>query len=265
MCEPSTSRIGHDDDLVIAQAFEVERAVAAITDAGADRDDQIPHLGVLQHLIQARLLNVEDLALDRENGLVVAIAALLGGAPGRVTLDDEELGILGVAAGAIGQLAREAAAGERGLAHGLAGAARGLVGAGGIERLVDDALRDARVAVEEAHQTFIRGGGDNAFHLGRKELHLGLGLELGVRVQQRDDSHEAFAHVVAGKSRILWLKECVGLAVLVDRARQRRAKTLQVRASVGIGDCVGEAKNLVGNGIVVLENDVDLDRGAARR
>jgi hypothetical protein len=70
----------------------------------------------------------------------VTVAALLGRAAGRVALDDEELGILGIAAGAIGQLAGQAAAGERGLAHGFAGAAGGFVGAGGVERLVDDRL-----------------------------------------------------------------------------------------------------------------------------
>ena len=53
---------------------------------------------------------------------LMTVAALLGRAAGRVTLDDEELGILGIAAGTIGQLAGQAAAGKRGLAHGLAGA-----------------------------------------------------------------------------------------------------------------------------------------------
>ena len=47
---------------------------------------------VLQHLVDARLLDVEDLAAQREDRLRVAVAALLGRAAGGVALDDEQLG-----------------------------------------------------------------------------------------------------------------------------------------------------------------------------
>ena len=50
----------HDDDAVIAQFLDVE-VIAA--DAAAERGDQRSHLGRCQHLVEARLLDVQDLAL----------------------------------------------------------------------------------------------------------------------------------------------------------------------------------------------------------
>ena len=80
-------RVRHDDDAVVTQLVDVE-VVAA--DAAAERGDQRADFGRLQHLVEARLLDVQDLALERQDGLGAAIATLLGGAAGRVTLDDED-------------------------------------------------------------------------------------------------------------------------------------------------------------------------------
>ena len=63
---------------------------------------------VLQHLVDARLLDVEDLAAQREDGLRRAVAALLGRAAGGVALDDEELGQRRVLDRAVGELAGQA-------------------------------------------------------------------------------------------------------------------------------------------------------------
>ena len=51
--------VGHDDDLVVAQLLHVE-VVAA--DAGAERGDQRADLLAPEHLVEARPLDVEDLA-----------------------------------------------------------------------------------------------------------------------------------------------------------------------------------------------------------
>ncbi len=44
-----------------------------------------------EHLVESSLLDVQDLALQRQDGLGAAIAPLLGGSTGRVTLDDKDL------------------------------------------------------------------------------------------------------------------------------------------------------------------------------
>ncbi len=79
--------VGHDDDLVVAHLVGVE-VVAA--DAGAQRRDQGADLLGAQHLVEAGALDVQDLAAQRQHGLVLAVAGLLGRAAGGVALDDEE-------------------------------------------------------------------------------------------------------------------------------------------------------------------------------
>ena len=71
--------VRHDDDLVVAQLVDVELLAA---DAGAERGDQRADLLAAQHLVEARALDVEDLAAQRQHRLEFAVAALLGGAAG---------------------------------------------------------------------------------------------------------------------------------------------------------------------------------------
>ena len=108
-------------------------SIVALADAGADGGDERADFLVGEHLVEAGLLGVDQLAAEREDRLEAAVAALLGGAAGGVALDDVELGQRGIAFGAVGELAGQAAAGEGALADGLAGLARGLAGAGGVE------------------------------------------------------------------------------------------------------------------------------------
>ncbi len=89
ICEPSTIGVGHDDDLVVAQLVRIELVRA---DPGAKRGDQRADLLARQHLVEACALDIQDLAAQRQYGLVLAGAALLGRATGGVTLDEEQLG-----------------------------------------------------------------------------------------------------------------------------------------------------------------------------
>ena len=96
--------VGHDHDLVIAQLLEVEFLVA---DRRAQRLDQGPDFLRAEHAVEARALDVEDLALERKDRLVVAVAALLGRAAGAVALDQEQFGQSRIALLAVGELARQ--------------------------------------------------------------------------------------------------------------------------------------------------------------
>ena len=62
----------------------------------------VPILLGRQHLVDAGALDVEDLAAQRQHRLVLAVAALLGGAAGGVALDDEHFGLGGIALLAFG-------------------------------------------------------------------------------------------------------------------------------------------------------------------
>ena len=137
--------VRHRHDLVVAQALEVE----LLADAGVDRRDHGLDLDVREDLVDPRLLDVEDLAAQRQDGLELAVAGVAGGAAGAVALDQEELALRRVVVGAVLELAGQARVLERRLAaHEVARLARGLAGARGLQRLVDDRARLRRVLLE---------------------------------------------------------------------------------------------------------------------
>ena len=130
--------VGHDDDLVIAQLVDVELVAA---DAGAERGDQRADLFGGQHFVEARALDIEDFAAQRQHRLELAIAALLGRAAGGVALDDEQFGLGRIALLAIGELARQIGDVERALApREIARLARRLARGRRLDHLGDDGL-----------------------------------------------------------------------------------------------------------------------------
>jgi hypothetical protein len=114
---------------------------------------------VAEHLVVAGLFDVEDLALEGQDGLGAAVAALLGGASGALALDQIQFATVGVALGAVGQLAGQSAAVECALAASeVAGLAGCFAGARGFDGLVDDALGDGGILLEEAAQALVDEG-----------------------------------------------------------------------------------------------------------
>ena len=271
-------RVGHDDDRVVADLRDVEVAGA---DAGAERGDERLDLRAGQHLVEPRLLDVEDLAAERQDRLVLPVAALLRGAAGRVALHDVEFRQRRVALLAVGELSGQPRGVERPLApRQLLGLARRLAGPGRLGRLVDDLARDRRVLLEVGGEAFVDELLDEPLDLGVAELRLRLPLELRVRQLDRDDGHEPLADVVALERRVLEvLEERVGRRVGVDGPRERRLEADQVRPAVDGVDVVREAEDRLVVAVVVLHRDLDddpvllrddgdrlrVDRGLARR
>ena len=95
--------VGHQDDFVVSQVGNLEFIRA---DTGAQRLDEDPQLLVAQDFIEAGFLNVQDLALQGQNGLIGAIAALFGGTTGGVALYKVDLRERWIFFLAIGKLAR---------------------------------------------------------------------------------------------------------------------------------------------------------------
>ena len=89
-------RVGQDDYLVVFQMRKIE----VLADARAQRGDHRTDFLVRQHLIQTLFLGVQRLSAQRKNRLKATVAPLLGAAAGRITLHDEQLVELRVAAGA---------------------------------------------------------------------------------------------------------------------------------------------------------------------
>ena len=248
--------VGHENDFAVADLGGVEVVLA---DAAAERRDHGADFLVAQHLVVAGLLDVEDLALERQDGLEAAIAALLGGAAGALTLDQIQFAAVGVALGAVGQLAGQAAAVQGALAAGqVASLAGGLAGARGFNGLVDDALGDRRILLQEGAQALVDKGLHRAGDVG-VELALGLALELRLRQLDADHGHQPLAHVVAAQVLFQILEEAQRLADGVDGAGQRGAEPGQMRAAVDGIDVVGEAEDGLRVAVVVLQRDLDLD------
>ena len=251
-------RVGHDDDAVVAQLGEVEVLDA---DPAPERRDHRLDLVAPKHLVEARLLDVQDLALDRQDRLELPVASLLGRAAGRLPFDDVDLAEGGIALLAVGQLARQAAAVQCALAADqVAGFARRLAGPRRVDRLVDDPLGDRRVLFEERPQLVVDDRFDDPLDLGVTELGLGLPFELRPRDLDADHRDETLADVVAADVGVLQvLRQVVLAGVVVDRAGQRRAEPREVRAAFVRVDVVGEGVDRLHVAVVPLQRQLDVD------
>src|SRR5215210_4361682 len=145
--------VGHDDDLVVAGLPDVE----GLPHSGAYSADHGLYLDVGEDLVDVGLLDVEDLAPQRQYRLEVPLPALLGAAARRVALDDVQLAPCRVLRGTIRQLAGQRRALEVALADGVAHLPRGLPRPRGLQRLVDDRLRLGRTLLEELCEKAVRG------------------------------------------------------------------------------------------------------------
>src|SRR5215210_5352991 len=79
--------VGHDHDLVVAGLLDVE----GLPHTGPDSGDHGLYLDVGEYLVHIGLLDVEDLAPQRQYGLEVPLPPLLGASTSRITLDDVQL------------------------------------------------------------------------------------------------------------------------------------------------------------------------------
>ncbi len=224
-------------------------------------DAEIKRLDLLvaEHLVEARALDVEDLAADREDRLELRVARLLGAAAGAVALDDEQLGFFGVAGRAVGELARHERGFEQGLApREVAGLTRGHARVRRLRGLADDRLRLGRVLLEPLRELLVRGPLDERADLGVPELRLRLPLELGVAQLHRDDRGEALTDVLAEEVLVLLLEDPLGAGVLVHDVREGLLEALFVHPTFGGGDVVRERVQALVEPGVPLQGDLDL-------
>ncbi len=97
-------RIGHDDDLAVAQAGEVDHAVRLVRIHPQGHRD-IVDFGVGKEAIGVDLPGVQYLAAQGQDGLRFLVARHLGRAAGGVALNEEEFVVGNVFGFAVRQLA----------------------------------------------------------------------------------------------------------------------------------------------------------------
>ena len=143
-------------------------------------------------------------------------------------------------------------------ARGLARLAGGGARLGGLHGLVDDGAALLGVLLEVLGQAVGDDLHHERAHEGAAELGLGLALELGVTQLDGDDGGQALADVVTREIGVLLLEDVLLARVVVDDAGERRAEALEVHASLGGVDVVGEAHDGLGVGGVPLDGHLDL-------
>ena len=85
--------VAHDDDPLVANLVEIE----VFADPGTDRCDERLDLGVGEDLVEGSPFDVQHLAAQRQNRLGLGITGIARRTTGRVALDDEQFGSLGIA------------------------------------------------------------------------------------------------------------------------------------------------------------------------
>ena len=252
--------ISHDDDAVIAQLFRFEVFRA---NARAQRGNEDGNGFRTDDFVGAGTFDVQNLAAQRQNRLEFAVAALLGGAAGRVALDDVDFALRRVFFLTVCQFAGQANAVKRAFAAGeVARFAGGFAGTRGFDNLAADGFGFNGVFQQEVGQA----GGDDFFHrragFGRDQLHFGLTGEFGVGHLDREHTGQPFAHVVTGDGDFGLFGDFVFFNVFVDDAGHRGAQPGEVGAAVGLGNVVGETLHLFVVGVVPLHGDFDGQFGA---
>src|SRR5919112_6617875 len=243
--------VGHDHDLVVAGLLDVE----GLPHAGADGGDHGLYLDVGEDLVHVGLLDVEDLAPQRQYRLEVPLPPLLGAPPRRIALDDVEFAPGRVLGRTIGELAWQRRALQVALADLLPHRPGREPRPRGLQRLIDDRLGLTRMLLQELGQVTVGHALDETLDLRVPELGLGLPLELGLLQLDGDDRGQPFPDVVTGKALLLLLEEALLTGVGVDRPRQRRPETGEVRAAFVRVDVVSKREDGVLEAAVPLHGD----------
>ena len=172
--------------------------------------------------VEARLLDIEEFAAQRQDRLRPPVAALFGRTTGGVTFDNVEFGFRGIALGAVGSLPGRPPP-ER---ADLRTVSRALRAASRARAALTDFSITLRASapgflVEILHDALVNDRGNDTFNLGVDQLVLGLRAEARVghfteitwTRPSRTSSPDSAGSLV--------LRDLVGLGVLVDAAGER--------------------------------------------
>ena len=206
----------------------------------------VPICSERQHPVEARPLDVEDLAAQRQHRLDTRGRgpAWRSRRPSRPRRGRARTWP-GRAPGS-----RRACRGggdvERGLAaRQLARLARRLAGRGGLGDLADDDLGLGRMLLEPGAELLVDDVLDHRPDFGGDQLVLGLRREFRIRHLDREHAGQALAAVVAGERDLLPLEDARALGIAGHLARQRAAEAGEMRAAVALRDVVGEAEHVL--------------------
>ena len=254
--------IGHDDDLVVTEFLKIE-GVAVLRRADGDTQCRIDVLDFLtvEDAMFGSLLHIQDLTTEREDGLEVAVTALLGGSACGVTLHEVEFALFRHLRRAVGKLAGEAAAAEGGLAlHLLTGLAGGMTRRGRQNHLAHNLLRIPRMLLKVVFEHVAHRLTDNALNLAVTQLGLGLSLKLRFRHFHGDDGGKSLTEVVARNLDLVLLEfveHLVVAGIALQGVGEGTAETGEVRATLYRIDIVDIRMDILVPAVVVLHHHLN--------
>ena len=233
---------------------------------GAERLDQGPDFLRAEHPVEARALDVEDLALERKDRLVLAVAALLGRAAGAVALDQEQLAT-----------ARDRAPGSRRACPAseampitdlrLASRALRAASRAAAASIIFWMIERASPGCSSSHSLILSlirlSSGWRTSELTSLSLVWQLNLGSGSLTETIAVSPSRMSSPVSVTFSRFSMPGLLG--IIVDRAGQRRAERGHVRAAVALRDVVGERQDVLVIAVIPFERDVDADAVAHRR
>ena len=209
-------------------------------------------------LVEPRLLDVEQFAAKRKDGLRDVVSSALRASARRITLDEEDLGLLDLVARTVRELVRHAARIECALPlDQFARLSGGFSRLGGEDRLLGDLLRFLGVFVEPGAESIGDQLADEALRLLVEQLLLGLVVELRIGDLHAHDRGQAFAEVVAARRDVL--EQVVLLRVAVDGPGEGGLEALDVGSAIRIEDVVAEGEQVLARRVGVLHRDLGAD------
>ena len=246
--------IGHDDDLAITALREIE----ILADARAKCRDHRADLGIGENFVKTCLLNVQDLAAQRQDGLETAVAALLGRTACRITLDDVDLSLFRILDRTVGKLARQAADLKCILAaRKLARLACCLTRTGSHDGLLDNLLRDRRILLEILRKPLRHDRVYDTADFRVAELRLRLAFELRLMDFQADDARKTLTHILTREVAVIGLQDALLAREIIGRTRERDLEAGQMRAALFCVDIIDEAVDVLCIAVVVLHGNLD--------
>ena len=215
--------------------------------------------GVLQHLVEASALDVEDLAANWEDRLGTRIAGGDSRTTSGVAFNDEQFAFLGIATGAIFEFVGHAGAFERGLTScRVASVPCGEASPCSKGCFPNNLASLGGILFKPVAEKFVRGFFDQRTHGNIAQLAFGLAFELWIAQFHRNDCGQTLTNVVAGEVFFLLFKKRLCPGVLVHHIRDGLFEAFFVHAAFDGGNAVCEGVHPVGvEASVPLEGDFD--------
>ena len=199
-------------------------------------------LRVRVDLLFSRLLNVQDLAAQRQDGLCLTVPGILGAAAGGIALHDEDLASAGIFGGAVGEFSGQAEVIQRVRpAHVVAGLPRVFTGLLRQQGLIDNGLGNLRILLQEVDQLIAHDGFHRGTGFGVAQLLLGLAFKLRIFDLDGDDGCQAFADIIAGQVLGVVLQDLILAGIVVKALGRGVFKAGQMHAALRRNDVIDEA------------------------